>query len=130
MATEFTLTYGQEIIVADKTIPASNVFSGTGRSSVSEDLIPSDDLLLPNFGLDVSSIKAIVILSSVDVALKTYLVAELQDTINLLAGVPYVWHTGSYFANLLDTDFDNTKVTEAGGATGTIEIEAITDATP
>ena len=130
MATPFTFTYGQEAVVADKTISASNVYSGSGRESISEDLVKSDDLLLPNFGLDVSTIQAIVILSSQDVAFKTYLVAELKDTINLLAGVPYLWHTGSYFANLLDDDFDNAKVTEAGGLDGTIEIVAITDATP
>jgi len=130
MATEYTFTYGQEIITDDRPVAASNVHSGSGRAGVSEDLVPSDDLLLPDFGLDVSTIQAIVILSSQDVAFKTYLVAVLKDTINLLAGVPYVWDATSYFANLLTEDFDNVKVTEAGGKSGTIRIEAITDATP
>ncbi len=86
--------------------------------------------MLPSFGLDVSSIKAIVILSSVDVVFKTYLVAVLEDSISLIGGVPYVWHETSVRANLLAQDFDNAKVTEASGNDGTIEIEVIYDATP
>jgi len=46
-------------------------------------------------------------------------------SITLVANVPYIWHTGSYFTNLITADVTTTYWTNASGATATIRLEAV-----
>ena len=51
-------------------------------------------------------------------------------TINLVAGVPYVWTSDSYFVQLIDDDVTKVEVTNSSGSTATFEIRVLQDATP
>ena len=127
---QYPFVYNEDVIVGGKSLPASNLFTGSGRHSICEDLVPNDTLFLPDFALDVSSIVAIAIYSPVNVAFTTLLVDATKNTLNLLGGDVYVWHNRMLCPCLLTLDFDNVEVVEAAGGTGEITIEVIYDATP
>jgi len=71
----FSHTLMQKIATAGNTILKSNAYSGGSQTSIDESIADSETDLEVAFTLD--------------------------DTIVLVAGVPYVWHTGSYFVNIL-----------------------------
>jgi len=79
--------------------------------------------------IDVSQLKAIYILSDQNITLETNSGSAPADTLNLLANVPYVWHTGSYFTNLLTTDVTASYWTNASGSVANVNIELVVDPT-
>ncbi len=85
---------------------------------------------LVTIGIDVSLIKAIIIVSDQDVLMETNSGSTPDDTISLLADNPYIWYTGSYFTNLLATDVTALYFTNSSGAVATVEILVIYDSTP
>ena len=46
-------------------------------------------------------------------------------TIVLVANVPYIWHAGSYFTNLITAHVTTTFWTNASGSTANIRLEAV-----
>lgn len=80
--------------------------------------------------LDVSAVKAFYLVSDQDVTLETNSGSAADNTLSLVAGVPYVWTTDSYDSFLLDTDVTSIFITNASGATATIDMLALLDATP
>ncbi len=114
-----------------RALSTSKQYSGGAQASVSESIANSATDELVNFALDVSTIKAIFIKSDQDITLETNSGSVPDDTLTLLAGVPYIWHTGSYFTNLLTTDITtNIFITNSSGSAALLEIEVVTDPTP
>lgn len=53
-----------------------------------------------------------------------------NDTIALLANVPYVWTTNSYATSLLTVDVEAIAITNASGSAALVNIHSVIDATP
>lgn len=107
-----------------------NAFSGSILTQVEEDVATAETDLEISVAIDVSEIAAIIITSSQDVTFETNDGAAPDDTLNLLADVPYVWSETCYFANLLTADITSVFITNASGSTATIKILTVGDATP
>lgn len=56
--------------------------------------------------------------------------ADTDETVSLLANVPFVWHTGQYFSNVLLTDITRLHVSNSSGTDATFKLEAVYDSTP
>ena len=105
-------------------------FTGSGAISISESVSNGGTDVQINVAMDVSALKSVWINSDQAVTLETNSGSAADETISLLANQPYIWYTGSYFTNLLATDITAIFITNASGATATIQIEATYDATP
>ncbi len=119
----------EKVVVGDRTLNLQRVISSTGRISLEESVATGQTNRLIAFTLDVSQLKGIIINSTKDVTFETNSGSSPADTIALLANVPYVWHYQSYHPCLLTTDVTGIYITNASGATATINIEAVYDAT-
>lgn len=126
----FTHTVTQNVQVGSTLISGSKSYSNSSKVSIEETIAAAttdDDVVL---AIDVSALKSIIILSDQDVKIETNSGAAPDDTINLVADVPYIWNTDSYNACLLTTDVTVIYVTNAGATAATLKIEALLDATP
>jgi hypothetical protein len=120
----------QNVQVGSTLVSGSETYTGSGKVSIEETIAASttdDDIVL---ALDVSAIQSIIILSDQDVKIETNDGTSPDDTIDLVADVPYVWNTDSYDSCLLTTDVTVIYVTNAGATAATLKIEALLDATP
>jgi hypothetical protein len=112
-------------------LSASNSYSGTGEANIVAESVPDSTTdQQVNIALDVSAIQAIYIKSSTALMVETNSATVPDDTITLVADVPYIWHTGSYFTNLLTTDVTALFLTNASGAAATFELRCVYDSTP
>lgn len=80
--------------------------------------------------LDVSACSSFYLVSDQDVTFETNDGSSPDNSISLLANVPYVWHENSYDSFLLDTDVTSVFITNASGSTATIYCVALFDVTP
>ena len=126
----FTHTIAKNWKGAGREILSSKKYTGNAQQSISESVPDSSSDFFVAFSCDVSEIKSIFILSAVDMTLETNDGATPIDTINLKAGIPYIWHTDSYFTNLLGTDVTALYLTTGSVGAGTFQLEVITDPTP
>lgn len=123
----FALT--EKLVVGDTTISKTTEQTATARVSI-EESIPDAAANEPiAFTLDVSQLKSIYIVSDQDVLLETNDGTTPDDSISLLAGVPYVWTDDSYHACLLTADVTGLFITNASGNAAAITIEALYDPT-
>ena len=129
---EFTHTLKRDWVgPSGRQITADKTYSGDAQASVSQSIPDSETDFEVTFTLDVSAIQSIYIKSDQDLTLETNDGTTPTDTIDLKAGVPYIWHTGSYFTNLLTADITaNIFLTNASGSAAKLEIEVVTDPTP
>ncbi|MGN6133113.1 MAG: hypothetical protein ACTHOU_01390 [Aureliella sp.] len=77
--------------------------------------------------VDVSALKAIAILASEDCTLKTNNSGTPDDTLNLVADVPYIWTPNSYHACLLTADVSKIFITNSAASEMTFQFLALTD---
>ncbi len=85
-----------------------------------------------NWQLDVSLLKMIVMLSTQDITLETNSSSAPAHTFALKANIPLMWEsTNGYFTNPFgSTDVTALYVTNTSGATATLNIRGLVDATP
>jgi hypothetical protein len=114
----------------NRSITADNSYSGDAQASVDVSIPDSSTDMLVNFALDVSQIKAIYIKSDQDITLETNNGTTPDDTINLTAGVPYIWTTDSYDTCKLTTDVTALYATNSSGSEANLQIEVVKDDTP
>lgn len=119
----------EQVVVGDRTIKKTQSLSSTARLSLEETIADGQTNKAIAFTLDVSQLKAIVIVSDQNVTFETNDGSTPDETIALLAGVPYVWHYQSYHTCLLATDITGIFITNASGSVATLQIEALYDAT-
>ena len=106
-------------------------FSGDGELSPREVSIPdSTSDMLVNLAVDVDKLKYIFLLSDQDLTFETNDAESPDDTINLKANNPYIWYDGSYDALKLTEDVTGVYLSNSSGATATLKIEGVEDATP
>ena len=126
-----SLTLQEKVSGGIQLVEESQDFTATQVIQLDAEPVPADSTDLEiTIGIDVSEIKLIIILASHDLKLETNDGAAPDDTLNLVAGRPYVWYTGSYFTNLLTTDITSVFMTEAASDDATLDILALVDATP
>ncbi len=80
--------------------------------------------------LDVSAVQAFYLVSDQAVTIETNNGSAPDDTLVLVANVPYRWTTDSYDTFKFTTDITALFVTNASGAAAAISLEAVVDPTP
>ena len=125
----YTHRVTQAIQVGGETINEDNTYSASSRVSLDE-TAPDSATTQFNVAIDVSAVKSFFLVSDQDVIFETNDASTPDDTINLAAGVPYIWNTDSYDTFLLGTDVTDVHITNASGSSARIQLEAIVDATP
>ncbi len=66
--------------------------------------------------IDVSNVQAFAMWSDRNLTIETNNAGSPANTINLLAGVPYIWEAGGYETFKLTTDVTQLFITNASGA--------------
>lgn len=84
------------------------------------------EVVLP---INVEAAKTIALLSDQNLTIETNDGTTPDDTINLIAGVPWIWHTDGPLAALSE-DIASIFVTNASGEDATLQILSLFDATP
>jgi len=112
-----------------KLVSKENTYTADQEQSYSFTVADASTDFLVAMTLDVSQLKLIYIVSDQAITLETNSGSAPSDTITLVADVPYVWHTGSYYTNLLATDITATYWTNASGATANVDIQIVVDPT-
>lgn len=80
--------------------------------------------------VDVSAVKGFYILATVACTLKTNSSGSPDETLALVANVPYVWHTSKYDAFKFEVDIVTMFFTVAGSTAGVVRMEILEDPTP
>lgn len=108
-------------------VPGQIALTGGSRKSISE-AISGLQTATVALTIDVSALKLIIVTSTVSMAVDFN---GPSASWNLVAGVPYVWFTGSNLANPFgSTDVTSLTVENNEATSGTITIEVLTDPTP
>lgn len=128
MATSYGVTYA--LAAPSGTVSRSLSFSASAVTELSESVATASTDTLISVSIDVSAVKAFYLVSSAAITVETNSGSAADDTLSLVAGQPYVWHTGSYDTFLLGTDVTGLYITNASGSTAAIELRVIQDATP
>jgi hypothetical protein len=128
MATR-TIRYEYQRVAGDA-IAREVAKTGSGVLSIEETVADSATDAEIVFALDVSAVKAFMIVSDRDVLVQTNDGSSPDDSLSLLAGEPYVWHDTAYDSFLLTQDITSIFVTNASGGIATLIIEAVFDVTP
>ncbi len=126
----FSQTLAQSIRAGGRDVAQNNTYEADAESSVDVSIPDSETDMLVNFALDVSQIEVIYIKSDRDLTLETNSGAAPDDTLNLVADVPYIWTKDSYFTNKLTVDITALYATNASAAAAQLQIEVLHDATP
>ena len=111
-------------------ITRSNTYTGSQKISVVEAIADSVTDGQINVAVDFSAVKSFLLVSDQDVTIETNDGTTPDDTLSLLAGVPYIWNTDSYDTFLITVDITAIFVTNVSGETANILLEALVDATP
>lgn len=124
-----TIRYEYQRVAGDS-IAREVTKTGSGVLSIEETVADSATDAEIVFSLDVSAVKAFMIVSDRDVLVQTNDGSSPDDSLSLLADEPYVWHVTSYDSFLLTQDITSIFVTNASGGIATLIIEAVFDVTP
>jgi hypothetical protein len=130
MAIEHKLT--QTLIVGAEARTTTKTYSTDADSKLTQEISIADSITdqLNNLAITVASVKSIYLCSNKALTLKTNSSGAPDDTLNLVADVPYVWNTDSYDSLLLTVDVTAFYLTNASGAAAILTVEVIEDATP
>jgi hypothetical protein len=127
MSVSFGIT--EKIVVdGDTPITQATTLTADKRESYSLTVPIANDQLVA-LVLDVSQVKAIVILSDQDLTLETNNSGTPVDTLALKANVPYFWYTNKPQVLAFGTDITALYVTNASAAIASLKIEILVDPT-
>jgi len=129
MSASHTIT--ETVNTGGRQLTKQNTFAADSAPNIYSASIPdsSTDLLV-NIALDVDKVKSFYMVADQDITIETNDGATPDNTINLKAGVPYIWHENSYHSFLLTVDVTAFYVTNSSGQTATLDVEATMDCTP
>ena len=108
-------------------VSSVRAFVGDNQLAISQVIPPATTNLEILAAIDISQLKMLVMQSDVALTLKTNSSGSPANTINLAAGIPYVWGTGDYNALLLTIDVSKFFVTVAGAVEANLQILALVD---
>lgn len=95
--------------------------TGDSQLIINESIAIGATNLLVLSAIDISQVKALALYSSVDLTVKTNSSGSPTDTINLLAGIPYIWETGAYDTCKITADVSSLYITNGSGAVATFQ---------
>jgi hypothetical protein len=120
----------RKVAVGSGSVGGSVTKNAGARVSLDVDVanaVTNGEHILP---INVSQVKSFFIVSDKDVLIETNDGTTPDDTLTLLAGIPYEWYEGSAATFELGTDVTSIFITNASGATARIQLEFIYDPTP
>jgi hypothetical protein len=130
MATAKTHVVTQTVNAGGGDVARSKSYSGSYKISMDEDVATAQTDFALNVDIDVSAVKSFFIVSDRNVLIQANDGSSPDFSINLIAGVPYIWTTDSYDTFLFTDDVTVLYVTNASGSTANIVLEALIDASP
>lgn len=119
-----------EKIVVDGFTPITQATTLTADTRLSYNQsvpIAADQLVA--LTLDVSQVKAVVILSDQDLTLETNSSGAPTNTLTLKANVPYIWYTNKPQALVFTGDITALYITNASASVATFKMEILVDPT-
>ena len=127
----FTHTISNSFSGGGMSLAESNAFTAGAEYNITETVPAVTNDKEVACVLDVSEIKSIYISCDLALLIETNVNDGSVDVINLLAGIPYIWHTGAYFVNILDIDVTKLFLTNVHAtATANFELRCVVDPTP
>ena len=126
----FTATITETIEIGGLQITQANSYTDSAETRIDEAVTDSQTDIPIALVQDVSETAIVYIVSDQAVTLEFNNSTTGVPEIVLLAGVPYVWHTNSYFTDLLATDITALFVTNASGSTANVKVRFLYDSTP
>lgn len=126
----FSAVITEKIAVGDSVVNKTNTLSSGGKVSLDESIANAVTNGAIVFTLDVSQVKAFYLVSDQALTVKTNSSGSPDNTITLVAGIPYVWYTSKYDSFKLTVDVTVLYVTNASGSAARMQLEAIYDPTP
>lgn len=124
-----TLSIGYSINGVGTPLNKSKVVTDEGTIDLEVAIADGQTNKLVACTLDISQLKALVVMSTKDMTLKTNDSSTPDDEFDLLANDPIVFTDGEHETNPLTADVTALYVTNASGGAGTLFFKAIFDAT-
>lgn len=123
----FTCTLQIDGYANAMSISAGQSFTGENQitlSPVIPDATTNQEILV---AIDISLLKLIVIKSDQNITIKTNSSGSPDDTLAIVANVPYVWSETDYNALLLTVDVAKFFITNATASDANVQILALVD---
>jgi hypothetical protein len=108
-------------------ISASRTFTGESQTTLAPTIPASTTNQQILLAIDISLLKLLVIKSDQNISIKTNSSSTPDNTLNIVANVPYTWGDGDYNAKLLTADVESIFVTNATTSPANVEILALVD---
>jgi hypothetical protein len=119
-----------EKIVVDGYTPITQATTLTADLRLTFNMsVPIANDQLVALAIDVSQVKAIVILSDQDLLLETNSSSSPAQTLSLKANVPYFWYTNKPVAMVFSTDITALYITNASASAAAFKMEILVDPT-
>lgn len=127
----FTHNITQALVVANRNITYATEYSADAQASI-DIQVPNGDDHEVALAIDESEMKSLFIVVEVDMTLETNSVdATGGDTINLKAGVPFIWNADAYGSNpFTGNDVTAIFISNDSGNAARFQLEVLFDATP
>ena len=126
----FTATITETIDIGGLQVSQSNSYTDSAETRIDEAIADSTTDGVIALVQDVSETAIVYIVSDQAVTLEFNNSTTGVPEIVLVAGVPYVWHTNSYYTDLFATVITTLYVTNASGSTANVKIRFLYDSTP
>ncbi|MCC7334440.1 MAG: hypothetical protein IT422_05070 [Pirellulaceae bacterium] len=123
----FQCTIRTDVFASSLNISSVRNLSGDLQAAVDQVIPASTTNQEITLGIDVSELTMIAISSDVALTIKTNDSGSPDDTLNIAAGVAYVWGTGDYNTLLLTADVTSIFVTSAALVDANLKIIALVD---
>jgi hypothetical protein len=125
-----TFQFTERVTIGNETTTANNSVTAGQLISIEEAIPDSSTDLLVALSVDVSQIRGVYIESDQALLLETNDGSSPDDTLTLVAGIPYVWYTSKYDALFcIGDDITALYVTNASGETANLKIKLLIDPT-
>lgn len=124
------ITLNWTVVSGEDTLRYSKTYTGSAAAHFSEDIPDLATNTQVNIAIDVSAVKAFMLVSDQDVTIKTNSTSAPDTTFTLVADHPYTWDTDSEDAFLLSVDVTKMYITNASGATAAVKCRCVYDSTP
>ena len=123
----FTHTIKRDWLGNGTSKTASNDYSGDSQVSLETTVADgqTDQQEVIAFSVASSALQSVYIISDQAITVEFNTTVGGGGSIVLVANVPYIWHTGSYFTNLITADVTTTYWTNASGSTANIRLEVV-----
>lgn len=124
----FSIDITRAVAVAGETISRKVTCTGSNQVRLDESC-PVYNGFKIDVALKVSAVKGLFLTSDRNITIKTNSNGSPDDTIELVAGMPYTWVPSDYSNLLFETDVTAFFIQNASGGTATLLMEAVVDAT-